>query len=360
MAIRFKARSTTPGDVRLASGVLAQLIGVADIRKDVGRGDGGTGTLYGCVDADGVLQAAYGILDIDSTFSATGILTSDNTRYATGVYTGGTGYHANGVLEADGDYAALSLYTLISTVVSADNVRTGIARYDGGTNGNMTLPVVGKVISDTSYGTSGTEYTGTYHAPDAAEVISTAVFGVSGGTAGTYDVSNVAAGNIKDGVWIGGVEGTYAGEGGYAYGDNDAAKVLTTAAGAGSYVEPVQAGYSALAAGYGAGGATSGTLAAAKIMDSTYGTLAASSVLVAAGGTFDEAARNTDPGEANVWTGTSYKIANVSKSGSKVASSITNCSAGNIKDGVVIGDVTGTYTGSGVGSTVYMIGLKAT
>ncbi|MFA5753115.1 MAG: hypothetical protein WC910_08605 [Bacteroidales bacterium] len=50
---------------------------------------------------------------------------------------------------------------------------------------------------------------GTYHAPDAAEVISTAVFGVSSGTAGTYDVTNVSAGNIKDGVSIGGVEGTY-------------------------------------------------------------------------------------------------------------------------------------------------------
>lgn len=33
-------------------------------------------------------------------------------------------------------------------------------------------------------------------------------------------------------------------------------------------------------------------------------------------GTFDEAARNTDPGEANVLTGTSYKIQNVDKNGS--------------------------------------------
>ncbi len=50
---------------------------------------------------------------------------------------------------------------------------------------------------------------GTYHAPAAAEVISSAVFGPASGTAGTYDVTNVSAGNIKDGVSIGGVAGTY-------------------------------------------------------------------------------------------------------------------------------------------------------
>lgn len=49
---------------------------------------------------------------------------------------------------------------------------------------------------------------GTYHAPDAAEVISTAVFGPSSGTAGTYDVSDVAGGNIIVGASIGGVAGT--------------------------------------------------------------------------------------------------------------------------------------------------------
>jgi hypothetical protein len=76
----------------------------------------------------------------------------------------------------------------------------------------------------------------------------------------------------------------------------------------GAYVAPVQAGYSALAAGYGEAGGTSGTLAASKIHDTTYGTLADASVLVAAGGTFDEAARNVDPGAANVVTGVSYYI----------------------------------------------------
>ena len=58
---------------------------------------------------------------------------------------------------------------------------------------------------------------------------------------------------------------------------------------------------------------------------------------------FNEAARNTDPGVANVWNGITYKILNVAKTGTKRASSITNCSAGNIKSGVTIDDVLGTY-----------------
>ena len=72
----------------------------------------------------------------------------------------------------------------------------------------------------------------------------------------------------------------------------------------GTYVGPVQAGYSALAAGYGAGGATAGTLAAAKIMDGTYGTLSLDNVLVAGGGHYVE------PVAAQVWNaasgGTAY------------------------------------------------------
>jgi hypothetical protein len=90
----------------------------------------------------------------------------------------------------------------------------------------------------------------------------------------------------------------------------------------------------------------------------------------ATAGTFDEAARNTDPGPANVLdSAVSYKICNstmvplyhapdVSEvwntatfgaygltAGTKRASSITNCTPGNVKDDVVIDDVTGTYAG---------------
>jgi hypothetical protein len=90
-------------------------------------------------------------------------------------------------------------------------------------------------------------------------------------------------------------------------------------------------------------------------------------------GTFDEAARNTDPGAANVLDSVvSYKIRGSTMApiyhapdpsevwntatfgaygltaGTKRASSITNCSAGNIKSGVAIDDVTGSYDCGGV------------
>lgn len=89
------------------------------------------------------------------------------------------------------------------------NVLTGNDYYFGGVlqtaEYSPDFPAAAAVLdSDTVNGSPGT-----YHAPDAAEVISTAVFGPSSGTAGTYDVSNVAAGNIKKDVSIGGVTGTY-------------------------------------------------------------------------------------------------------------------------------------------------------
>ena len=61
----------------------------------------------------------------------------------------------------------------------------------------------------------------------------------------------------------------------------------------GTYVVPVQVGYSALAAGYGAGGTVSGSLSAGKIMDVTYGTLATSSVLASAGGSYTVPLQNS-------------------------------------------------------------------
>jgi len=61
-----------------------------------------------------------------------------------------------------------------------------------------------------------------------------------------------------------------------------------------------------------------------------------------------ESSRNTDPGESDVWYGSgTYKIANVTKTPTKRASSIANCEAGNIKSGVTIDDVAGSYAGGG-------------
>ena len=88
MAIRLKARSTTPGDVRLASGVLAQLIAVANIVDGVGRGDGGTGTYpttaaTQATDA-GLLTAAT--LDVDGTNSTVAFGASNGTAKTKAVW----------------------------------------------------------------------------------------------------------------------------------------------------------------------------------------------------------------------------------------------------------------------------------
>ena len=188
------------------------------------------------------------------------------------------------------------------------------------TTGTFTSPAVGKVISDTSWGAGGVEFTGTYHptlvaevldsvsfgalsaetgtyhAPEAAEVISTAVFGPASGTPGTYDVSDVAEGNIIVGASIGGVAGTYPltattqaadaaileAEKAYllatktitfgassVVGTLAVGNVLTAVTG-GTYVVPVVGQVLAPAQGgtaYGAGSGTSGTLTFA---DTTY------------------------------------------------------------------------------------------
>ncbi len=56
----------------------------------------------------------------------------------------------------------------------------------------------------------------------------------------------------------------------------------------------------------------------------------------------------TLPSAANVYTGTgTYGYADALITPTKVVSSIANATAGNIKSGVTIGDVTGTYVGSG-------------
>lgn len=56
------------------------------------------------------------------------------------------------------------------------------------------------------------------------------------------------------------------------------------------------------------------------------------------------------PAEANVWYGTGqYGPTGTDYTPSKRASSIANCEAGNVKSGVQIDNVTGTYAGSGGG-----------
>jgi len=60
MSYRFTARSTTPGEYRFASGVLANLIALGDIQQGVNRGDGGVGTFAVPAVADVESGVSYG------------------------------------------------------------------------------------------------------------------------------------------------------------------------------------------------------------------------------------------------------------------------------------------------------------
>lgn len=62
------------------------------------------------------------------------------------------------------------------------------------------------------------------------------------------------------------------------------------------------------------------------------------------------------PNTNTVWTGTTYGVAG-GTSGTKRASSITNCEAGNVKKDVAIDDVTGTYEAAGGGAWPLIGGL---
>jgi hypothetical protein len=202
----------------------------------------------------------------------------------------------------------LSTYVLKSSVVAASFVVTGHSNYPGGDAG--------------TYPTTATSQAAQL-ATDQAAVLAAAGYIDSTqtvlGQQGTLDMTLYT---LKSGV----VAAAYTVTGHNNYSGGSAGTYPTSATTAAAQLVTDQAAV---------------TAQAASILNSA--------TILSVAGTFDEAARNTDPGQANVWTGTSYKILNVSKNGSKVASSITNLSAGNVKDGVTVGDVVGTFTGSGSG-----------
>jgi hypothetical protein len=324
--------------------------------------------------------ATYGVDGSGSTPQAT-LPAAGDTRYGAAAY---GKYGATTTPTCRVPTAAQTLYgisvdvsdTGTQHVPSANDVRSGMAT--GATTGNATFLAVGKVQNDTSYGTSGTQYTGTLNLglytltagivwPSQANVSSTetawgptgaeyhgtlamslytlisgvvaASFVVTGhdnymgGSAGSYQTTaaskedqlatdvaavNAAKANILNTATILTVTGTYAASGDYAsgYSDGEAAQLVSDK--------------SAVTAAKAAILATTTLLTIA-------GTLPQASVLVAAGGTY------VDPANSAVWNGVAVGVS--PRTGTKRASSIANCSAGNIRRGVAIDDVTGTYGG---------------
>ncbi len=187
------------------------------------------------------------------------------------------------------------------------------------------------------------------------------------GESGTvlYDLRNLLAANIKDGVTIGGVLGTYEGGGG---GTVPAASDVRYGVAVG---ETTGTCYVPSAADVRHGvnvDATTGTCyvpTAAQVLlgvsiDATTGTVRQAATYDVRDGVaygpsdaLEGTLLSTDPGEANVWDGVEYKINSAAKTGSKRASSITNCAAENIKAGVTIDDVFGTYTGPAAGTICF-------
>jgi hypothetical protein len=270
----------------------------------------------------------------------------------------GVSYGAGGT-EFEGDFVAPAV----------GDVQSGVQYGAGGTEltGTFTAPAVAKVLSDTSYGGGGTEYTGTYHEATTAEVKSGTAFGPASGYTGTYDptaddvwpaeanvwygtgaygptgadytpskrassIANCTAGNVKKDVVIDNVTGTY---------DPMAAAVFPDSADVwhdtGAY-GPTGSDYTPEMVGSDIANCSAGNIKDSVTIDDVTGT-------------YDPTADDVWPAEEDVFYGTgAYGPTGADYTPSKRASSIANCSAGNIKSGVVIDDVTGTYAG-GAGGT---------
>jgi hypothetical protein len=238
-------------------------------------GDNGTRYTSGVVDKTGAYNG-FGIVDsVDGTGYGYGVMTDTGVVYAEGVLqnagadyftladTGSTPYldgAADGavagaaaqlvtdaaavnaelgnmttavqnLLHADNDGTLnMGLYTLISGVVVAGNVRNGTARYSGGgngscyvptasqvlsgvnvdaTTGNVTLPANGNnVVSGTNFGVNGTSVQGNLTLAGTTYVLSTApAYGVNG-TGGGKTATIPAGANVQSGASAYGINGT--------------------------------------------------------------------------------------------------------------------------------------------------------
>jgi hypothetical protein len=196
---------------------------------------------------------------------------------------------------------------------------------------------------------------GTYHEALVAEVLAPTTFGAGSALTGTYTPDFPAVDAVLTTDTVNGSAGHYHAP--------EAAEVISTAT-------------------YGVDGATAGTFdEAARNTDPTEALVITGTAYkicnVAKTGTFNEAARNTDPTEAKVLAPTAYKILNVAKVGTyapdfPAVGNVTeddtvNGSAGTyheaaeaeVQAGVTFGAgeaLTGTYAGGGGGKGGGVIG----
>ena len=208
MAIyRFQARSTTPTEKRFKTGFFAGLAAAVNVWNGVDRGDGSTGTKRASSIANcsaGNIKDGVTIDDVTGTydpmaaavFPTEAHTTTDEANY------GPTGAEYHGALN-------MALYTLISGVVAAGDVRSGTARYSGGGNGTCYVPLPGQVLD----GVNVDATTGTVVLPATGEVQDGVFFGPASAYEGTYEVHasdlGLTADILKDGETVDDVAGTY-------------------------------------------------------------------------------------------------------------------------------------------------------
>ena len=310
-----------------------QPVAMSAVQKGVAVGvSPAVGILVGIVDSAGT-QHDYGTCSSAQAWAAAGIVHTSGTAAASGILTSAGSYATTGLLVDAATYHATGWWDGASYVASPDFPDVGNVRPPDTTN-TVEGTLANLVATDAAYVTlenSRNNDNGTV----AADIQTTKSVKIRNSTiTGVLDVAAEREAAADAQLTTDRIEvqaNTNYILVGHPILDQDGtltlpangAKILTTQTPfgiqgleiSGTYVAPVVAGYSEAAPPFGAGGATYGTLAAAKIRDATYGTLADESVLVAAGGTFDESTRNTDPGEANVADGVTYKILNISKEG---------------------------------------------
>lgn len=226
---RWKARSSTPGDRNFKSGSLGFAPSVSAVLTSAHIGDGTAGTYQPVAPGDVQAGVAVGVSPAVGTFvvpteaQVESGVEFGNAAEFTGTYdpmaaavfpaeanvsTVETAYGPTGA-----EYAGaldMSLYTLISGVVAAVDVRFGTARYTGGSTGTCYVPAA----EDVQFGVNVDATAGTFVVPAESDVRLGTEYGAAAEFVGTLVV----------------------GGGGYTYGDEDPSKVLTTATGAGTYV----------------------------------------------------------------------------------------------------------------------------
>lgn len=171
--------------------LISGIVSASDVRKGVARYSGGSnGTLVGCIDTDGANQG-WGILDDSGVYYAYGITDDDGVFHGTsGILDNLVNHYTSGTLDSSGNY-------------NATGVIYGAGSYATEASRNSMTATATEILSGYSVTLLGSTTNGsaTAEAHTANQVISTA--------GGSYDVSNVAAGNIRDTVSIGGVMGTF-------------------------------------------------------------------------------------------------------------------------------------------------------